>query len=643
MNSAFGTRVLQILLITQAVLIASPISTLDNIVTSPRAVGAQVVRADIAATVTSALPFLLALVPLAMVVVAVAVKHRSQGALIAAGVLSVISFGATNISHLRDALFAVDVISGAPLLAVSLISLILIVKLWSERSYDKNPYHLGRRTTAVVAVVFLVLAGFGGLMNTIPSAPVSALFAANIEFETVDSSGSIQATAPAQIPLLAPNPDSNIHHDGAMTDAYFDRGVLDPREAEVIRRHLGGVCASLLFHSNGDIIAVCVNPTKVTLNVLNPENLEVMARKHVADRPFRVDFATNFAGGGYAVLDDHERVILPTADGRITRWTTVNAEGNPDITQVDQFDVSSMLASGEGINSVLPDATGAWWIVGQLGSVGVLDMASGDVHNMRFDGADIENSFAVAKDGGAYIVTSEELVFMEVVAGKPTVTWRENYDQGTRRKPGQTSRASGTTPTLFLDERFVSITDNADPRMNVLVYDTSPELAQSEREVCRVPVFAAGKSATDNSLIAMGRSLFVENNYGYNLLTATNGRSSEPGMTRIDVAEDGSACDVVWENTEVRIPSVVSKGSTEGVLVSYTRDESIWGIDAWYFTALDASTGKIMWRVRSGSGPMVNNHYAATYLGPQGAIYTGATGGLVALVPKTDSSSASDQ
>lgn len=219
-------------------------------------------------------------------------------------------------------------------------------------------------------------------------------------------------------------------------------------------------------------------------------------------------------------------------------------------------------------------------------------------------------------------------------AGKPVVVWSESYDQGKRRKPGQTSRASGTTPTLFLDERFVAITDNADPRMNVLVYDTSPELAEGEREVCEVPVFADGKSASDNSLIAMGHSLFIENNYGYNLLTATNGRSSEPGLARIDVDREQGTCAAVWENDEIRIPSVVSKGSSTGVLVSYTRDHSLWGIDAWYFTAVDAETGEVMWRVRSGSGPMVNNHYAATYLGPDGSIYTGATGGIVALVPK---------
>lgn len=625
---------LSVLLILQAFLIASPITTLDNLLMAPRAVGAQAMRADLAATITATLPLLTSLIPVVLLLVAVAVRSRSRGSLITAIVFSTISLTVAIVPALRDATFAARVLHGIPLALAALATIVMVVGLWPSRTGEKTPQHLGRRVTAVLLAGFLVLAGAGAFGTTIPSAPASALLASDFDFTTSESTARIDTALPAQHPLLAPNPNSNIHQDGAMTDAYFDRGVLDPRKAEVVRRHLGGVCASIVFDSHERLIAVCVNPTKVTLNILNPQTLELLARKHVADRPFRVDFATNFAGGGYAILDSQDRIVLPTADGRVTRWSLSDAKGEPAIAQIDEFDVSTMLAKDEGINSVLPDIGGELWIVGQLGSVGVLDTNSGDVSSMRFEDADIENSFAVAKDGGAYVVTSRELVFLEIVDQQPVVSWRETYDQGTRRKPGQTSRASGTTPTLFLDERFVSITDNADPRMNVLVYDTSPELAQGEREVCRVPVFAAGKSATDNSLIAMGRSLFVENNYGYNLLTATNGRASEPGMTRIDIAEDGSHCEVVWENIEVRIPSVVSKGSTEGVLVSYTRDESIWGIDAWYFTALDANTGEIMWRVRSGSGPMVNNHYAATYLGLDGAIYTGATGGIVALVPE---------
>jgi len=627
------TRLLQCFLIAQALTIASPISTADNLLTAPRAVGAQAARADLAATVTSSLPLLTSLIPVVLVLVAVAVPRLSRGALISAGVFSAIGLLTALVRPLRDATFAAAALHAIPLGLAAVGALVLVVRLWPRRT-DSTATHLGRRTTSALLVGFAVLGVIGALGSSIPSAPVSGLLAADLDFETINPTAEFESNSPAQSAFLAPNPNSNIHHDGAMTDAYFGRGVVDPRKAEVVRRHLGGVCASILFDSAGRLIGVCVNPTKVTLNVLDPHSLEVLARKHVADRPFRTDFATNFAGGGYAVLDEQQQVVLPTADGRITRWRTMDAAGRPAISKVDEFDVSSVLAPGEGINSALPDISGYWWIVGQLGSVGVLDLPTGQIEGIRFANADIENSFAVSKGGGAYLVTSRELVFAEVVDGKPTVRWRESYDRGTRLKPGQTSRASGTTPTLMLDERFVAITDNADPQMNVVVYDTSAGLALGAREVCRVPVFAKHKSATDNSLIAMGKSLFVENNYGYSLVTATNGRASEPGLARIDVNPDGSGCQRVWENSEITIPSVVSKGSTTGVLVSYTRKDSIWGIDAWYFTALDATTGEAMWRVRAGSGPMVNNHYAATYLGPNGEIYTGATGGIVALVPR---------
>ncbi|MFR9754148.1 hypothetical protein ACL02S_24345, partial [Nocardia sp. 004] len=70
---------------------------------------------------------------------------------------------------------------------------------------------------------------------------------------------------------------------------------------------------------------------------------------------------------------------------------------------------------------------------------------------------------------------------------------------------------TGTTPTI-LPDGYVAITDNADP-MNVVVYRTAPEATQ--RQVCSVPVFEPGRSNTENSLIGAGRSLIVENNYGY--------------------------------------------------------------------------------------------------------------------------------
>ena len=90
----------------------------------------------------------------------------------------------------------------------------------------------------------------------------------------------------------------------------------------------------------------------------------------------------------------------------------------------------------------------------------------------------------------------------------------------------------------------------------------------------------------------------------------------------------------MWANDEIRIPSTVSKGTSSGVIATYTKEESVAGIDAWYFTAVDATTGEVMWRRLAGTGPMVNNHYAAIYVGPDGGLYVGATGGIVALRPR---------
>lgn len=624
-------RLLPALLTLQALLVASPLATVDNLVTSPRAVGAQARRADVAATVASGLPFVVAMLPVAMVAVAVAARRRTPGSLVGATIVSVLSIVTVLLPDQRSVTTAGIVLHGLPLALVAVLTVVVIVRSRAGRTRVLGRSRAGRVTAGAVVVGFVALAILGSISSTIPTAPVARALSADLDLTTASPTGELDAEPPAQHPWLASNPDSNIHGDAAMTDAYTDRRVLDPREAKVLSRHLGGVCASMLFDSRGRVVAVCVNATRVTLNVLDPDTLEVLDREHVADRPFRVDFATNFTGGGYAVLDEHERVVLPTADGRITRWSIADESGDPDIEHIDEVDVSDELTEGEAINSAVPSTDGALWIVGNLGTVALLDPEGESVESTHFEGADIENSFAVDEDGRAWVVTSKELVALEPEGGRPTVTWREDYDTGTHRKPGQTSRASGTTPTLMADERYVAITDNADPRMNVVVYDTDPSVPEGEREVCRVPVFADDRSTSDNSLIAVGDSLFVENNFGYNLFTATFGRSVEPGMTRIDVTGDG--CETAWANDEVRIPSVVSKGTADGVIATYTKGESVSGVDAWYFTAIDATTGEVMWRRLAGTGPMANNHYAAIYVGADGSLYVGTTGGLFALVP----------
>ena len=245
-------------------------------------------------------------------------------------------------------------------------------------------------------------------------------------------------------------------------------------------------------------------------------------------------------------------------------------------------------------------------------------------------GEQITNSFAVDESGGVYIVSDAALYrFDATSAGAPAVTWREVYPNSGIHKPGQSGPGSGTTPDVMGSD-YVAIADNADP-MNVVVYKRAKQVKGS-RLVCAQPVFQPGAGATDNSLLTAGRSIVVENNYGYSGLTATtNGATSQPGMERVDIDSSGRGCHTVWRNDE-RAPSVVPKLSlATGLVYAYTKPPTDNGTDPWYFTAIDWRTGQVIYKRLAGTGLGFNNNWAPVTLGPDGTAYVGALGGLVLL------------
>jgi hypothetical protein len=149
-----------------------------------------------------------------------------------------------------------------------------------------------------------------------------------------------------------------------------------------------------------------------------------------------------------------------------------------------------------------------------------------------------------------------------------------------------------------------------------------------------MPVFERGASATENSLITNGRSLYVENNYGYqDPFGPSSGALSTPGFARVDLKRRGRGCRKVWTNTTERGSSVVPKLSTRtGLIYTYTRDpSSIPASQPYHWTAISARTGRTAYKVYSGNGLGFNNNYAGIAIGPNGTAYLGVTGGIVAL------------
>lgn len=444
--------------------------------------------------------------------------------------------------------------------------------------------------------------------------------------------------------FMAPNGTSEIHDDGWQTDAISWGGPLG-RSPMTLSSMIQRDCGSITFDARGRVLSVCVGVAGPELYMFDPNTLATVATFSLPPRQGITSGSIfqDFTGGGYFYLDNKGRVVTSTT----TRHIYVIAE-TPDgdgFTQVGDYDLSHVLTPTEKITSALPDSNGLLWFVARSdGVVGTLNFATGAIHVVRLGhGADgeIENSFAVDQSGGVYIATNRKLYRFVARHGIPKITWQVRYPNSYESKPGQVDDGTGTTPTV-MQGGYVNITDNADP-MDVVVYRTAVKLTHRVRRnhhwrrvrlprmVCKVPVFAKGASADENSLIVAGRSMIVENNYGYTGPTVTEGGGlTAPGFERIDINRNGKGCHVVWTNTTDRAPTVVSKLSlANGLIYTYTKDPG--ASDPWYWTAISFRTGRTVYKQLAGTGTGYNNNYAGIALGRRGTEYLGTLDGIIAL------------
>jgi hypothetical protein len=422
-------------------------------------------------------------------------------------------------------------------------------------------------------------------------------------------------------PHMAPNGRSNLHNDAYQTDAYDRRGPLGRRigiRSTLFERN----CASLTFDARGRIVTICIGFDGPVLVMLQPKTLATLAVYTLPPRPpSGGDPFTNISGGGYFYLDNRNRVVVPTT----TRHLFIIKEtGGPGFRKVADYDLSGVVPADAGILSALPDWRGRIWFAATDGVVGWVAPGNGSIHK-RALGEEIANSFAVDATGGVFVVTNRALYRFDARSGKVHTSWRRRYPNSGVQKPGQLAAGSGTTPTL-IGRNGIAITDNA-RRMHVIVYRRGRN--SRGRQVCRRGVFKAGASATENSLVAYGRSLIVENNYGYTFAGVSAGGRTTPGISRIDVRR--GHCRTVWTSRQ-RGASVVPKVSLpNGLLYTYTLPVSADGSQAWYFTALDLDSGRRVFSKRTGAGIGFNNHYAPISLGRGGVAYVGVLGGLLRL------------
>jgi hypothetical protein len=453
-----------------------------------------------------------------------------------------------------------------------------------------------------------------------------------------------------QDPFMAANPRNSVHNDAWASDNYTALSGPLGHRLQTLSTAIGRDCITLTFDTSGRLISTCTDLNHGPgLYMIDPVTLATLAFRQLpfVPPPAGTNPAQNTTGGAYFYLDNHDRVVVAASNRHIL---VIGVRGR-QFRQVADYDPTPCLPAGDRMPSVLPDARGRLWFVSRYqGAVGTLDPRTGRCASVVL-GEEIENSFAVASDG-VYIVTNKAMYKFRAAGGpRPKLIWRAGYRNIGIQKPGQFNAGSGTTPTLIGSRKapsYVAITDNADP-MDVVVYRTADRVRH--RVVCQVPVFARGASDDENSLISIGRSLIVENNYGYDLekwndvigggikLGGNLGLISAPGMDRIDIARDGSGCRIVWRNNKIHTPSAVAKGdSANGLIYTYEKlkDRGQPGAGVWGWTGVDYRTGKIVWRRIAGHGGLYNNHYAGIALGRnprtgKTSLYLCGIGGIVAL------------
>ncbi len=456
-----------------------------------------------------------------------------------------------------------------------------------------------------------------------------------------------------QHPYLAAEGTNGMHGNSYNTGAYDYMGPLgnNPVIKSRSMNVFGGLVATLMFDSKGRIMCISGNVVGFRLLLIDAETLEILAETRLPQRPSTIEaiktlnfsaISSDTSGGAYCHLLAGDRPIIGNSDNIIQIYYVDESSGTPEWKVEKEWDISDKLPEGSYMTDALPDHDGNLWFVTRPGEVGYVVPETGDVYLMNLSKStgepeEIQNTLAVCADG-IYIVSDRAMYRFEIGSdGVPVYTWRTEYDRGTTLKPGAINQGSGTTPTLLDVPRsdgsiakLVAITDNADNQVNVVIYDR-----ETGTTIATVPVFTPGKSVSENSLIAHGRSFIVENNYsesGSGFLVTDP--TSEPGVVRIDMNEDCTGASIAWESNEASCTVVPKLSTKNGIVYLYTREYGNGIPDnavAWYLTAVDFETGETLFKVFTGCGRNWNNSYGPITIGPNGSAYVGVFNGLISI------------
>ncbi len=382
-------------------------------------------------------------------------------------------------------------------------------------------------------------------------------------------------------------------------------------------------CTPLLRDHDGYLSSLCISLfDQSELVLFDPGNdFEILARTLIPKRASLIDPA----GGWYTRMDQQGRPLVPTATQKLRAYRAVESDAGFEWTIDREWDLSTLLSEGMSATDVIPDFDGGFWFISGFAHVGHMDAETGegDTLWLHSDGVEVIGAaFAVGPEG-AYVLTSKAMYMFSMVDGVPAQRWRWAY--------GDLENPDLSTPTLHDDGKLVSFSINYAGGLSELVVmkTTGEDIPAEERLVCRMDMFVPGESAIQNTLMGYGRSLVAENNFGGAFYEVGD---YPPGLARIDVREDYSGCDIVWEDYTIssQVPPRLSTGDGHIWLYSHRRGEDE-DTHAYYLTAMDFETGEVVSESFIASGKRMDNPMLSVDFLPGGVMVAGVRNGIVSV------------
>lgn len=262
----------------------------------------------------------------------------------------------------------------------------------------------------------------------------------------------------------------------------------------------------------------------------------------------------------------------------------------------------------------------------------------------------VSNSIAADEHGGIFVVTSKAMYRYDWDGAHVRRTWRAGYESSGADSSVRIGEGSGSTPTLMgtspKHDRFVVVTDGQKlVHLDLFWRDEIPAdwkglPGKDRRLACEVPITFGDPGATESqneqSVLVRGYGAVVPNNQlkddsafsglsGNAQLLAAALSGGDPnnaphGLERIDWNPRTRTCSTKWANRELSIPNGIPSMSTAtGLIYGIGQRGGIWGLEG-----IDFETGESKLRVDTSATPDNNSAYAATTVGPDGAVWTGA-------------------